>query len=136
MIVESDIQDVEPEAWVIAATGLRDAGLVSADWLSAVDRGGKLEILLHLCAPGSGREALVRTVVSIDSPRIASLVSLFPGVNWHERETAEMFGVEFQGRSTTEPLLLRTPVDQPPLRRDSSLPERVDKPWPGAQEKE
>lgn len=131
MIADEDIIDVESDGWLAACMSLRDRGLVAVDWLSAVDAGERLLVLTHLVEPGTGNEAIVRTSLPADLPRIASLAETFPGADWHERETAEMFGLEFDGRTSTHPLLLRGEVSVPPLRKQAPLAERVNTPWPG-----
>ena len=63
-----------------------------------------------------------------------SLADLFAGAAWHERETAELFGIAFDGHPRPEPLLLAEGFDGHPLRKDFVLADRVDKRWPGAKE--
>jgi len=46
-----------------------------------------------------------------DNKKIASIVDLSPGADWAERETYEYFAVEFTGRATLEPLMLRAGQD-------------------------
>jgi NADH:ubiquinone oxidoreductase subunit C len=41
-----------------------------------------------------------------ESPEIESVADIFPGLEWHERETHEMFGVGFKGHPDLRPLLL------------------------------
>jgi NADH-quinone oxidoreductase subunit C len=72
--------------------------------------------------------------VSRDAPAVASIVDLYAGAAWHERETYEMFGIDFPGHPNLSPLLLPTEFDGHPLRKDFVLAARVAKPWPGAQE--
>jgi NADH-quinone oxidoreductase subunit C len=131
VIADEDIIDVESDSWLQACVSLRDRGLVAVDWLSAVDVGQRLLVLVHLVEPGTGNEAIVRTSLPADAPGIASLAEKFPGADWHERETAEMFGLQFDGRTSTLPLLLRGEVGVPPLRKQAPLAERVNTPWPG-----
>ena len=51
-------------------------------------------------------------------PRIASAVSYFDGLAWHERETAELFGVEFTGHPDPRKLLLDSSYPGFPLRKE------------------
>lgn len=132
MIVDSDFVDVDASDWYEACSRAHRDGFTTADWLTAVDRVDHLQVLIHLVHPGDHRDMLIRTGIRLDDLRIPSVATLFPGSDWHERETAEMFGVTFEGRPATAPLLLRTHPDIPPLRKASPLPERVDTPWPGA----
>ena len=66
-----------------------------------------------------------------DDLRIASLVSLFPGANWHERECWEMFGITFDGHPGLRHLYLPGEFEGHPLRKDFPLLARLVKPWPG-----
>ena len=134
MITESDIIDVAPDLWVETCAAYRERGFGSVDWLTAVDRGGTLEVLVHLVDSGAGEEAIVRTCLPVHEPALPSLSDDFPGADWHERETREMYGIEFRGRTDTEPLLLRAGIGEPPMRKAAPLGERVSTPWPGAEE--
>ena len=61
-------------------------------------------------------------------------MGVYPGAAWHERETYEMFGVDFPGHPGLAPLLLPPEFEGHPLRKDFVLASRVAKPWPGAKE--
>ncbi len=64
-------------------------------------------------------------------PVLESIISVFPGANWHERETHEMFGIGFAGHPYLEKLYLPTGFEGNPLRKDFPLLARHVKPWPG-----
>ena len=131
MITEEDVLSVAPQAWVDTCASLAARGVSVVDWLTAIDREVGLDLVVCLVNPGTAECVLVSCRFEGEHPRIASLSSMFPGADWHERETAEMFGVEFIGRESTERLLSRQP-DRTPLRKSSPLEARVDVPWPGA----
>ena len=63
---------------------------------------------------------------------------MYAGARWHERETAEMFGVGFTSPEgeplSLDGLLLPEGFEGHPLRKDFVLASRVAKPWPGAKE--
>jgi NADH-quinone oxidoreductase subunit C len=63
--------------------------------------------------------------------RIESLVPLFRGADWHEREAWEMYGFQFLGHPGLRHLYLPTEFEGYPLRKDFPLLARVVKPWPG-----
>ena len=131
MITEDQLVSVTPTEWVTTCAEFAVAGLDVVDWLTAVDRIEELEVVVLLVKPGASECVLVSCRIDARAPRIASLADLFPGAEWHERETAEMFGIEFVGRKTTEPLLLRAGAPGI-LRKATPLTERVETPWPGA----
>jgi NADH-quinone oxidoreductase subunit C len=65
------------------------------------------------------------------APRAESWVPLFRGADWHERETWEMYGVEFDGHPGLRHLYLPGEFEGFPLRKDFPLLAREVKPWPG-----
>lgn len=140
--------------WRPVVTALRDQGRCQYfDWLSAVDEAGSpspyadepalaggLRVVCHLVAlsPGVGRTAvrhlLVQTHVPRAEPVLDSIVDVYAGAAWHERETHEMFGVDFRGGVALETLLLPDAFEGHPLRKEFVLASRVVKAWPGAKE--
>jgi NADH-quinone oxidoreductase subunit C len=136
--------DVPPEGWLEAATMLRDDGRVACrffDWLSAYDDGSTadredagLAVVLHLWSTTHHHQIRLRTHVTREGGRLASLAEVWPGANWHERETFEMFGVVFDGHPNLVPLLLPDGFEGHPLRKEFVLASRVAKVWPGAKE--
>jgi NADH-quinone oxidoreductase subunit C len=70
------------------------------------------------------------------NPSVESLVRVFAGADWHERETWEMFGFDFAGHPGLRHIYLPTEFEGFPLRKDFPLLARVVKPWPGLVDKE
>lgn len=66
-----------------------------------------------------------------DRPQVASIADVYPGANWHERETWEMYGFEFVGHPDLRHLYLPSEFEGHPLRKDFPLLAREVKPWPG-----
>ena len=133
--------DVPAEAWHDAALLARDRlGCAFFDWLSAVDEleeGFRLVCHLACRRHGGVDHLLVRTLLPRDTATASSIADVFRGARWHERETHEMFGVQFsEGGALLElaPLLLPEEFEGHPLRKEFVLASRVVKPWPGAKE--
>jgi len=130
--------DIEAADWESAVTTARDVlGCGFFDYLTAVD---ELEdgfaVVLHLARPTVGRvdSVLLRTRVPREAASLATVRGVYAGAGWHERETHEMFGIDFAGHEPLEPLLLPDGFEGHPLRKDFVLASRVAKPWPGAKE--
>jgi NADH-quinone oxidoreductase subunit C len=103
--------------------------------LSAVDEGdGRFTVFCHLYDPGTQHHVLARTTLLPGHEQIGSLTSVFRGAAWHERETAEMFGIQFVGHPYPQRLLLSDEFVGHPLRKSFVLTARVSKSWPGAKE--
>ncbi|MFI8184600.1 NADH-quinone oxidoreductase subunit C [Actinacidiphila glaucinigra] len=130
--------DVPAASWTDALRAARDTlGCTFFDWLSAVDEGGTgFRVCAHVVAPavGSVRRLMIRTTVPHEAPVLPTAVGVYAGAAWHERETHEMFGVDFTGHPHLVPLLLPEGFEGHPLRKDFVLAARVAKAWPGAKE--
>lgn len=127
---------VTSDRWVACLTTLRDDhGLGFFDWLSAVDEGDDgFSVYCHLYDPQTHRHVLVLTTTSRDAPSVPTATQVFRGAAWHERETHEMFGIDFPGHPYLAPLLLSDEFEGHPLRKDFVLAARASKSWPGAKE--
>lgn len=137
---------VEPAVWREAATIARDEfGLVFFSWLSATDWANqtevgdppgeevaeRYEVLCALSDLEKGELAILSTDLDKAAPRVDSLCDVYPGANWHEREAAEMFGIDFAGHPDLTKLYLPDDFQGHPLRKSYPLLSREVKPWPG-----
>lgn len=128
--------DVPPAAWLTALETARTTLTCTYfDWLSAVDEPGTgFRVSAHVVALHPVRRLLVRTTVPHEAPVLPSAVGVYAGAAWHERETHEMFGVDFTDHPGLDHLLLPENFEGHPLRKDFVLAARVAKAWPGAKE--
>jgi len=137
---------VGSEDWVSAHTAARDdLDLVFFSWLSAVDWANeveagdalsdeveeRIELLTTVADLTEGHRVTFSTDLTKDSPSIASLVGVYAGANWHEREAGEMFGIEFVGHPNPVHIYLPESFIGNPLRKSYPLLSREVKPWPG-----
>jgi NADH-quinone oxidoreductase subunit C len=123
--------DVAVEGWASAVREARDEGYDFFDWLSAVDEGDGFTVVAHVWSVAARRGLLLRTRAA----SVPSIVDIYPGAAWHERETHEMFGIDFPGHpGGLRPLLLAPEFEGYPLRKEFVLAARVAKPWPGEKE--
>lgn len=139
---------VSPDRWVEAATIARDeVELGFFSWLSAVDWSKEVavgepaddidnleeryEVLCRLSSPVDDSAVILSTSLAKDAARLDSLVSVYGGASWHEREAAEMFGIDFQGHPNLVNLYLPQEFEGHPLRKSFALGSREVKPWPG-----
>lgn len=130
---------VEPGAWHDTLADLKADGYTYFDWLSAVDEEeAGLRLVAHVLRPEPWDHLIVATFLA-DGEAAQSVVDVFAGAAWHERETHELFGLPFAsadgpGGEQPAPLLLPDGFEGHPLRKDFVLASRVVKAWPGAKE--
>ena len=92
---------VDAGDWHSHFTDLAVQGCTFFDFLTVVDRDGRLEVLARVMNPESKQAHLVSCYCG-DSI-LQSLSDVYPGSVWHEREAAEMFGVSFWSDRLTKP---------------------------------
>lgn len=134
------------EAWVDAHLTARDElDLVFFSWLSAIDWSNevaagdplndevteRIELLSALSEVVEGNLVILSTDLDAESPSIPSLIDVYAGANWHEREAHEMFGIDFEGHPNLIHLYLPDSFIGNPLRKTYPLLSREVKPWPG-----
>jgi NADH:ubiquinone oxidoreductase subunit C len=121
---------VAPEKVRDAALFLKDKlGFDHPNGVSAVDynRENRFEIVYHISSISvKGMRDLVLDIkesVPRNAPRVGSLISVWPGVENYERESFEMFGIQFDGHPRLEKLFLNDNWDgPPPMRKEIRFP--------------
>jgi len=89
-----------------------------------------LEVVYHLYSFTKGQRLTVKTRVSYEDANVPSVAGVYPTAEWHERETRDMFGINFTGHPDPRPLLLPEDMtDHFPLRKDNPLQEIEE--WQG-----
>lgn len=139
---------VSRDQWVTAATTARDetklgffSFLSAVDWAKEVTIGEpaadvedleeRYEVLCRLSSATDSTSLILSTSLSKDDAWLDSLVPVYAGAAWHERETAEMFGIDFHGHPNLVKLYLPDAFEGHPLRKSFALGAREVKPWPG-----
>jgi NADH-quinone oxidoreductase subunit C len=120
--------DVDRERLVEVATFLRDDPRTRCDLYSVnagVDTGAEFRSVTFVRGTETKIFAMLRTVCTALDPRVPSLAGVWEGANWCERETYDMFGIEFDGHPDLRRIFLEESFPGHPLRK-SFLPPRSD----------
>jgi NADH-quinone oxidoreductase subunit C len=89
--------------------------------LTCVDRfpnEPRFELNYHLLSISRREKLRIRVRVSGTDASAPSLTSVWPGINWHERETFDLFGVRFEGHPDLRRILMPEDWEGHPLRKD------------------
>jgi NADH-quinone oxidoreductase subunit C len=133
---------VAPGRYQEVATFLRnepDLDFDFFDFLAGVDyrpKGRGFEVVAHLYSTRHKHNVRLKLDCEAEEPHAPTLSAIWPGANWHEREAAELLGIEFDGHPHQVKLLLPEQFEGHPLRKDFPLMTREAKPWPGEVEGE
>jgi NADH-quinone oxidoreductase subunit C len=92
---------------------------------------GRFQVFARVQSTTRHHGLTVKVDVDEDDFRVSSWVPVYPGADWHERETWEMFGITFDGHPGIRHLYLPAEFEGHPLRKDFPLLSREIKPWPG-----
>jgi len=80
-----------------------------------------------LCHTTTGQRLTIRVYLDEDDLSVPSVVSLWEGANWLEREVYDMFGITFQGHGDLRRILLPPEFTAFPLRKDYPLQGRGER---------
>jgi NADH-quinone oxidoreductase subunit C len=115
---------VAPSDWVATATFLRDDDKLDMDHLvdlTAVDRperdGPRFDVLLFVRSSAKKHRVRLRTRVA-EGEALPTLVDVWTGTNWAEREVWDMFGIRFEGHPDLRRILMYEQFEGHPLRKD------------------
>lgn len=126
--VHSDLGDhtalVKRERIVEVMTFLRDDPALKFDFamdLTGVDYLGetpRFEVVYHLYSLEKKARVRVKARLPEEDPTIDSLVGVWEGLNWYEREAFDMYGIRFNGHPDLKRILLYEEFQGHPLRKD------------------
>jgi NADH-quinone oxidoreductase subunit C len=85
------------------------------------EAGEELHVVYHLLSMTHNRRLRLEVAVSEDDPVIESVTSVYPHANWHERETWDMFGIEFAHHPGLTRILMPDDWEGHPQRKDYPL---------------
>ncbi len=132
VVGSQSVLHVANDSWVTVAQAARDDGFVQLSDLTAVDylsynadrdlpdgiEPQRFEVAATLLNHDSGERIRMRTQVNGDSPQVATLFDVWPGVETLEREVFDMFGIDFVGHPDMTRILMPEDWNGHPLRKD------------------
>jgi NADH-quinone oxidoreductase subunit C len=91
--------------------------------VTAIDWPGReprFEVVYHLLSPRKNRRIRVKVPVE-EGASVPSIIGVYPGANWFERETYDLYGIPFTGHPDMRRLLTDYGFEGHPLRKDFPL---------------
>ena len=123
------VVDVPREHLVDVARLVRDDAATRCDLYSVnagVDTGtGELRSVTFVRGTMTHVFVMLRTACTVEDPHVPTLSGVWEGANWCERETYDMFGIEFDGHPDLRRIFLEESFPGHPLRK-AFLPPRSD----------
>ncbi len=81
----------------------------------------RFEVIYNVYSTSSRRYLRLKVRVPEDPPEVPTVTGVWPGANWHERETWDMFGIRFTGHPDLRRLYMPEGFEHFPLRKDFPL---------------
>jgi len=89
--------------------------LTGVDYLGEEPR---FEVVYHLYSLERKHRVRIKVRLREDDPAIDTAVSVWPGIDWYEREAWDMYGIVFRGHPNLKRILLYEGFEGHPLRKD------------------
>ena len=119
---------VRPDKIVELARALRDDAYLRFEMCPSVSGvhyphslGEELHVVYHLLSVTHNRRIRLEVGLPEGHPHTPSLISVYPHVDWHERETWDMFGIIFDGHHALTRILMPDDWHGHPQRKDYPL---------------
>ncbi len=115
---------IRPDAWTPVATFLKEDPAMAMEMmtdLTCVDRFGsepRFDVVMHLYSVSKKHRVRLYSGVTEEDPTIDSVVPVWPGVNWFEREAFDLYGIRFRGHPDLRRILMYPEFVGHPLRKD------------------
>jgi NADH-quinone oxidoreductase subunit C len=115
---------VRRDAWARVCLFLRDdatTDMKMASDLTCVDRFGReprFDVVLHLYSVTKKHRVRLYAGVPENDCGLDSVVSVWPGMDWFEREAYDLYGVRFRGHPDLRRILMYPEFVGHPLRKD------------------
>jgi NADH-quinone oxidoreductase subunit C len=95
--------------------------ITCVDYLNYPDARNRFGLVYLLADTVNTCRLTVRTFVNEPDPSVRSVVDLWEGANWMEREAWDMFGIHFEGHPDLRRILMPEEFTAFPLRKDYPL---------------
>jgi NADH-quinone oxidoreductase subunit C len=117
---------VTPEGLTALCRFLRDEPDFAFDYpadLAARDTGEQIILWYRLVSMSRNRTAILHVFLPCENPVLESVTPIWPGMNWHERESFDLYGIRFIGHPDADDparmrLLLPEDWEGHPFRHD------------------
>jgi NADH-quinone oxidoreductase subunit C len=95
--------------------------LTAVDYLYYPDATDRYAVVYLLLNVASGERLIVKTMLNDNHLRLPSVVPLWTGADWMEREAYDMYGIRFDGHPNLMRILMPQEFSAHPLRKDYPL---------------
>lgn len=93
--------------------------IVTVDWYEFDGgREPRFDVIYHLLSLEKNRRVQIRVPVSEDDPTLPSIIDVWVGANWFEREAFDLMGITFTGHPNLARILTHPGFSGHPLRKD------------------
>jgi NADH-quinone oxidoreductase subunit C len=114
---------VDPSTLVAFSEYIKTDENLAIDYLSTISAVDYLddgmEMVYHFCSTKYRHKLTVKVPLDRAKPELPTIMEIFPGANWNEREAWELYGINIIGHPNLKTMLLPEDWDQGwPMRRD------------------
>ena len=135
-----DTAVIAPQALVAVCTFLKQDPQLDYNFLmdlTAVDglhlkKKPRFEVVYHFFSLSWKHRVRIKVPADGKNPEVDSIVALWPGADWYEREVWDMFGIKFRGHPNLKRILMYEEFQGHPLRKDYPINKRQPLIGPGS----
>jgi len=92
----------------------------------------RFEVVYHFFSLSKKHRVRIKVRADAKNPEVDSIVALWSGADWYEREVWDMFGIKFRGHPNLKRILMYEEFQGHPLRKDYPIHKRQPLIGPGS----
>lgn len=108
--------------WLKKEDSLQISFLTNLGGVHYPDQAGReFAVVYHLQSMVNNFRLRLKAFISAENPEIVSIVDIYAGANWMERETFDFYGIRFKGHPNLTRILNEDSMDYFPMRKEYHL---------------
>lgn len=121
---------VEICRWLKETPGLEFNFMMDICGVDYPERAERFDVVYHLYSLKTGKRIRLKVRVAADDPVVPSVIGVWVGADWFERECYDLFGIRFAGHPHLRRLLTYEEFEGHALRKDYPRNKRQKIPTP------
>lgn len=114
---------IDPKQLLAMCERLHEEGFDYLADITAIDWNDRIEVVYRMTNLATNAKVVLRVDLDYGKPEVGSVISVWQGADFQEREVYDLMGVTFAGHPNLKRILLPEDWERYPLRKEYVIPD-------------